>query len=879
MSRLPQPGSDDGTWGSILNDYLSVSHNADGSLNSAAVNSALPTPIVPSKLGTGTPSSSNYLRGDGVWAVPASGSSGPSIDTNSPDIQPLGTQAAGNSGLAADAKHVHPMPRLDQISLPTAAVSLNAQKISNIANGSSSQDAVTVSQLAASLASLDTVNVTQPGLTYNGSALRALGDGQSHQLSSVFSSTSQAQTVFSAAAAATGLSPALTDELNWWIIQTFLVDGNLVYIPKGTYVLHRALILPNGMTTGLSLRGAGRGVSVLTLRGSTTGALADCSVIIDAKMLSAAVAGGYNFNNATSAAVSSRLSILGLTIDGNKANVGTGWTPGYNYGIGLNGQQDISIIDVEVRNVNGWGLRDAGTSLTYVERGVYADLFIHDNAFWGVYIGYRNRKKVLANAIATNNGTQGMCGSVKGQSQNTALGGFFLDCSEMQVNGLQAHGNNGDGVFFRNVFACQYNNIRATFNGGAGIHVLGLVNSQGMGWLAQNNGTNPGNGQNNVASPAPDSSGIASGSSGTYTGAPDVWFDDTATMSYGITTKSIVTNIECGQNATVTTTWGSAPAEAYGIWYDDGIGGSDLAVRSVHNTSNTRKPASITSSSLFLGDGLSSLTDVSIATAPSTGDSLVWNGSAWAPAAAGSSGGSSYSGAYSIITTNTTWTCPATGTYRVRATGGGGGGGAGGAASSTQAGGGGGAAGTPVEMTLAMTAGAVYTVSIGAGGTGGTGGSGAGGNGVQGGTTTVSGTGLTLAAPGGGGGGGAAIGTTAGSGGIPGISGLGTQRFPGFGGAGNGSSGAPLMGGTVGGGVGAAASGSNGGAGGPAGVLGAGVTAIGSGTNSSSSGAVGSSAAANSGCGGGGGGGANTGGNGGNGGVGGSGFAEFWRLS
>lgn len=30
MSRLPLPGSDEGTWGSILNDYLSVEHNADG---------------------------------------------------------------------------------------------------------------------------------------------------------------------------------------------------------------------------------------------------------------------------------------------------------------------------------------------------------------------------------------------------------------------------------------------------------------------------------------------------------------------------------------------------------------------------------------------------------------------------------------------------------------------------------------------------------------------------------------------------------------------------------------------------------------------------------------------------------------------------------
>jgi hypothetical protein len=32
MTRLPTPGGDDGTWGSILNDFLGVEHNSDGSL-------------------------------------------------------------------------------------------------------------------------------------------------------------------------------------------------------------------------------------------------------------------------------------------------------------------------------------------------------------------------------------------------------------------------------------------------------------------------------------------------------------------------------------------------------------------------------------------------------------------------------------------------------------------------------------------------------------------------------------------------------------------------------------------------------------------------------------------------------------------------------
>jgi hypothetical protein len=35
MSRLPNPGSDDGTWGAILNDFLGVEHNADGTLKAS----------------------------------------------------------------------------------------------------------------------------------------------------------------------------------------------------------------------------------------------------------------------------------------------------------------------------------------------------------------------------------------------------------------------------------------------------------------------------------------------------------------------------------------------------------------------------------------------------------------------------------------------------------------------------------------------------------------------------------------------------------------------------------------------------------------------------------------------------------------------------
>lgn len=40
MPRLPKPGGDAGNWGLILNDFLDVAHNANGSLKSSALSAA-----------------------------------------------------------------------------------------------------------------------------------------------------------------------------------------------------------------------------------------------------------------------------------------------------------------------------------------------------------------------------------------------------------------------------------------------------------------------------------------------------------------------------------------------------------------------------------------------------------------------------------------------------------------------------------------------------------------------------------------------------------------------------------------------------------------------------------------------------------------------
>ncbi|HTE57874.1 MAG TPA: hypothetical protein VK694_03940 [Verrucomicrobiae bacterium] len=80
MARLPNPGSDDGAWGDILNDFLQQSMNPDGSLKTSAVGSAAPH-ASPSALGI------VQLTGDlgGTASVPTvTGLQGHAVSPTSP---------------------------------------------------------------------------------------------------------------------------------------------------------------------------------------------------------------------------------------------------------------------------------------------------------------------------------------------------------------------------------------------------------------------------------------------------------------------------------------------------------------------------------------------------------------------------------------------------------------------------------------------------------------------------------------------------------------------------------------------------------------------------------------------------------------------------
>jgi len=185
MARLPTPGGDDGDWGTILNVFLEVSHDENGLLLTSAISSAggelsankgqasgyaglngngqVPT----AQLGSGMSSSSNFLRGDGIWAVPAGGSGTLTADTDVAIASPQNGQlltystsngkwqnAAANQQTVAVKSSSYTLTTNDQIvlgnanaaaitlTLPTAVGNVNLYEIKKI---DSSSNAVTVS--------------------------------------------------------------------------------------------------------------------------------------------------------------------------------------------------------------------------------------------------------------------------------------------------------------------------------------------------------------------------------------------------------------------------------------------------------------------------------------------------------------------------------------------------------------------------------------------------------------------------------------------------------------------------------------------------------------------------------------------------------------
>ena len=182
MPRLPIPGSDDGTWGEILNSFLSVSLNSDGSINSnsliqagaiTTINSIKPSngsiTLTASDVGALTQSVADlrYIQltslsqANGVATLDSSGNVPLSQLANvpSPPVTSVNSKTGAvdltYTDVGADAAGAAAQAQANSLPLAGGTLSGNldmgGNKITAVANGTSASDVATYGQIPSSL--------------------------------------------------------------------------------------------------------------------------------------------------------------------------------------------------------------------------------------------------------------------------------------------------------------------------------------------------------------------------------------------------------------------------------------------------------------------------------------------------------------------------------------------------------------------------------------------------------------------------------------------------------------------------------------------------------------------------------------------------------
>jgi hypothetical protein len=109
MPRLPQPGGDDGIWGDVLNDFLKVEHNADGTLKNARD----ATKLQGRAIDTTAPADDQILTYDAAssqWTAKAAPSSTSPSNTVVTEMMPDQASTAGSATAYSRGDHTHGTP-------------------------------------------------------------------------------------------------------------------------------------------------------------------------------------------------------------------------------------------------------------------------------------------------------------------------------------------------------------------------------------------------------------------------------------------------------------------------------------------------------------------------------------------------------------------------------------------------------------------------------------------------------------------------------------------------------------------------------------------------------------------------------------------------
>jgi hypothetical protein len=162
MARLPQPGSDSGQWGNILNDYLSQVHRSDGALKDGIISEA--------KLDSATVTKLNAIGSNGVASV--NGRTGAVTITkadvslaNADNTSDLSKPVSTATQTAINVKYTLPAGGVPEADLAAAVqTKLNATTIADgsVTTSKLANSSVTVGKLSAGAAIADQV------LSYDG---------------------------------------------------------------------------------------------------------------------------------------------------------------------------------------------------------------------------------------------------------------------------------------------------------------------------------------------------------------------------------------------------------------------------------------------------------------------------------------------------------------------------------------------------------------------------------------------------------------------------------------------------------------------------------------------------------------------------------------